>query len=132
MRKKKINLYQARENLELAIEKASKDLGLKLIGYDAETFFKRNKNQVLGIVWQLLRLDMFKGLDIEAHPGLYKLLKEGESLEDFLKQPQDKILLRWFNYHLARAGNEEGITNLGKDVADGNAYTVLLNQLDKG
>ncbi len=44
MRKKKINVYQARENLELAISKAEKELGLKLVGYDAETFLKRNKN----------------------------------------------------------------------------------------
>ena len=74
---------------------------------------------------------MFKELNIEAHPGLTKLLKEGETLEDFLKQPQDKILIRWFNYHLERAGHDSPITNLGKDIADGIAYTVLLNQLDK-
>ncbi len=75
---------------------------------------------------------MFKDLDLEAHPGLLKLLKEGETLEDFLKQSKDKILIRWFNYHLERSElDHDPITNLGKDVADGTAYTVLLNQLDK-
>jgi hypothetical protein len=45
-------------------------------------------------------------------------------------KPED-ILLRWFNYHLNKAGHDKQITNFGKDVQDSVKYTILLNQLNK-
>jgi len=41
-------------------------------------------------------------------------------------KPED-ILIRWVNYHLAKAGQEKRIKNLGKDLADGSAMTYVLN-----
>ena len=105
----------------------AKDLKLELVGYDADTFLKRNKDSILGITWQLLKLDLFSEIDIVAHPGLFKLLKEGETLEEFLKLPQDKILLRWMNYHLDKTDYGKKVKNFGKDVKDGTAYTKLLH-----
>ena len=48
---------------------------------------------------------MFKYLNLEAHPGLAKLLNddEDETIEEFLKLPLDTILMRWMNYHLENA-----------------------------
>ena len=74
---------------------------------------------------------MFQYLNLEAHPGLGKLLLEGETIEDFLKLPLDQILLRWMNYHLKNAKHPKEIKNFHKDVKDGIAYTKLLNQLDR-
>jgi len=45
-----------------------------------------------------------------------------------LKLPPDQLLLRWFNYHLKKAGHKK-INNLASDVADGDAYTTLLHQI---
>ena len=38
-----------------------------------------------------------------------------------LKLPAEKILLRWFNYHLAASGAAKRIENLGKDLHDSEA-----------
>jgi plastin-1 len=34
---------------------------------------------------------------------MYRLLEDGETMEEFLRLPPDQILLRWFNYHLKAA-----------------------------
>jgi len=61
------------------------------------------------------------------HPFLIRLKEENEELEDLLKLPKDKLLLRWFNYHLKNAGHDRRVTNFDKDLKDGVNYTVLLN-----
>ena len=62
---------------------------------------------------------------------MIRLLKEGEEYNDLLKLSPEDILIRWFNYHLDKAGHNKKINNLDKDVRDGENYTILLNQLDK-
>ena len=44
-------------------------------------------------------------INLKSNPNLIRLLLPGglETLETFLKLPPEKILLRWFNYHLAQA-----------------------------
>jgi len=58
-------------------------------------------------------------------------LEEGENIEDFLKLPVEQILLRWFNYHLKKAGSPRRVTNFTSDIKDSECYTILLNQLSK-
>ena len=59
-KKKKINLFQGRQNIEEGIAIAQKEpFNLELIGYAPETFLNRNKDAILGITWQLLKLDLF-------------------------------------------------------------------------
>jgi len=43
--------------------------------------------------------------------------------------PTDQILLRWFNYHLKKAGWSRRVTNFHNDLKDSENYVVLLNQL---
>jgi plastin-1 len=50
--------------------------------------------------------------DLMNHPELYRLLDEGETLEEFLRLPPDQILLRWFNYHLKAANWPRRFVNL--------------------
>lgn len=42
-------------------------------------------------------------VNIKDHPDIIVLKKEDEELEDFLKLSSEELLLRWFNYHLAKA-----------------------------
>lgn len=56
---------------------------------------------------------------------------EDEDISDFRKLKPEDILIRWVNYHLKEAGQEQRIKNLGKDIADSTAMTYVLNQLDK-
>lgn len=52
-------------------------------------------------------------------------------MNDLLKLSPEDLLLRWFNYHLEKAGHDQRVNNFDKDVKDGVNYTHLLNQLDK-
>jgi plastin-1 len=68
-------------------------------------------------------------VNLKDHPYLIRLKKEDEELADLLKLPPDQLLLRWFNYHLKNANHPKAVGNFSGDVKDGEAYTVLLNQL---
>ena len=64
---------------------------------------------------------------MKNNPFLIRLKKEEEELGDLLKLTPDELLIRWFNFHLDNSGYKKHITNLSKDLADGEAYTYLLN-----
>ena len=84
---------------------------------------------VLGIVWQIVKMHLLAGIDIKEMPELVCLLEDGETIADLMKLPKDKILLRWLNYHLDRAGHPEKATNFGRDLQDSVKLTKVLNQL---
>lgn len=46
-----------------------------------------------------------------------------------MKLPPDQILLRWFNYHLARANWPRRVHNFSSDIQDSENYIVLLSQI---
>ena len=41
---------------------------------------------------------------------------DGETIEDLIRLSPEQILLRWVNYHLARAGIDRQIHNFGEDI----------------
>ncbi|KAG6370228.1 calponin homology domain-containing protein [Boletus reticuloceps] len=78
---------------------------------------------------RVIRRGLLAQVDIKLHPELYRLCKEGETVDELLRLTPDQILLRWFNYHLKAAGWKRRVNNFGRDVSDGENYTILLNQL---
>jgi hypothetical protein len=110
---------------------------------------------VLGLVWQIVRMGLMSQITLANHPELFRLLEPGEDINDLLKLPPEQILLRWFNYHLKKAGHPRRVTNFSGDsthhlspstifcylanklnlfvtntiVKDSECYTILLNQL---
>ena len=61
---------------------------------------------VLGLVWQLVKMTLLQNINLKDNPNLLRLLQAGEELEELLKLPPEKLLLRWFNYHLEQASLE--------------------------
>jgi hypothetical protein len=45
-----------------------------------------------------------------------RLAEEGEDLAALNKLPPEKILIRWINFHLKKAGQDRRVENLGKDL----------------
>ena len=123
-----INSFQMTENNNLVISSA-KALGLSTVNIGATDISAGTEHLILGLIWQIIRRALLAKIDIKLHPELYRLLEDGESLDQFLRLPPDQILLRWFNFHLAAAGWQRRVKNFSKDVADAENYTVLLNQL---
>lgn len=57
-------------------------------------------------------------------------LLSGEDLAALLKLTPEDILLRWFNYHLKKAGSTREVKTWNKDLKDSECYSLLLNQLN--
>lgn len=122
------NIYQKIENQNLAIN-AAKSIGCSVVNVGSQDLIEGQPVLILGIIWQIVRIELLSKISLTAHPELVRLLQEGETLEDLMKLPPDQILLRWVNYHLARSGSPKRITNFGSDVKDSEAYSTLLHQL---
>lgn len=128
-RQQTMNVYQVQENLKMGIA-AAKGMGIKLIGIDPKDFINKVPHQILTFVWQALRLLVSKSMNLKDTPEMMRLCEEGEELKDLQKLPTEKILIRWVNYHLAKAGQERRIANLGKDVSDSFALFHVLHRVD--
>ena len=123
------NPFHIAENHNLALN-AAKAIGLTVVNIGSEDLSEGRPHLVLGLLWQMVKMALLAHINLKDNPNLIRLLMDGESLEAFLKLPPEKILLRWFNYHLKEAGSAKRIFNFGKDLADGEAYAILLKQID--
>ncbi|CAO1636784.1 unnamed protein product [Parajaminaea phylloscopi] len=122
------NAFQMTENNNIVITSA-KAIGCSVVNVGAQDLIDGREHLILGLIWQIIRRGLLSKIDLKNHPELYRLLDDGETLEEFLRLPPDQILLRWFNYHLKAANWPNRVSNFSKDVADGTNYTVLLSQL---
>lgn len=125
---KRLNNFQASENANIVINSA-KAIGCVVVNVHSEDLIEGREHLILGLIWQIIRRGLLSKIDIKLHPELYRLLEDDETLEQFLRLPPEQILLRWFNYHLKQAKWHRRVSNFSGDVADGENYTVLLNQL---
>ncbi|KAJ3157011.1 hypothetical protein HDU89_002421 [Geranomyces variabilis] len=128
---KKLNMFHMTENNNVVVNSA-KAVGCSVVNIGAQDLIEGREHLILGLIWQIIKIGLQAKIDIKVHPELFRLLETGENLEDFLKLPPEQILLRWFNYHLKKAGWSRKVNNFTGDVKDGENYTVLLNQLAPG
>ena len=128
--KKCTNVYQKTENQNLCIN-AAKTIGCQVVNVGAADLIEGRPILILGIVWQIIKLQLTHSIDLKHCPELVLLLEDGEELEDLLKLSAEDILLRWFNYHLIASGSDKRVKNFGSDLKDSDAYSILLNQIGK-
>ncbi|WFD02897.1 fimbrin [Malassezia obtusa] len=122
------NAFQMTENNNVVIQSA-KAIGCSVVNIGSQDLTDGREHLILGLIWQIVRRGLLSKIDLKHHPELYRLLEDGEELDDFLKLPPDQILLRWFNYHLKAAQWNRRVSNFSKDVSDGENYTILLKQI---
>ncbi|KAJ3236458.1 hypothetical protein HDU81_010753 [Chytriomyces hyalinus] len=125
---KKLNTFQMTENNNVVVNSA-KAIGCSVVNIGAQDLIEGREHLALGLIWQIIKIGLQAKVDLKYHPELFRLLEDGETLEQFLKLPVEQILLRWFNYHLKKAGWARKVNNFSGDVKDGENYTVLLAQL---
>lgn len=127
---KGLSLFKINENLNMVIS-ASKSIGVITtnLGCTELQNGKEYPHLVLGLIWQLVKLQLLNQINLKSNPLLIRLLEDGEDINDLLKLPPDQLLLRWINYHLKNAGHNKRVTNWSGDVKDSVAYTILLNQI---
>ena len=123
-----LNPWQMQENMNLVVN-ACLAIGCKMVNVGGEDLIKGREILVLGVIWQIVKIQLTADITLEHCPFLMQLLNEGEELSDLMAMSPEQILLRWFNYHLAAAGSEKRVANFSGDVKDGEAYSTLLHQL---
>lgn len=126
--KKNLNTYTKLENLTLCLMSAQA-IGCNIVNIDADDLLKGKPHLILGLLWQIIRIGLFREIDLIHVPGLFRLLNEGETLDDFRKLSPEQILIRWVNYHLKNSGTDRRLTNFTSDVTDSEIYTYLINQI---
>merc|ERR1719391_410146 len=126
----KLSIFKQHENLTLAINSA-KAIGCVVIGIDSHTLnsSQGKKWLVLGLIWQLIKMYLFKQITISQVPGLVNLLRDGEELSELMKLSPEQLLLRWVNYQLEKAGSDRRANNFSGDIKDSEIYTELLAQV---
>ena len=85
---------------------------------------------ILGVVWQIIRIQLLSNISLKTVPELALLLEEDETIQNLLKLQPEIILLRWMNYHLGKAGYPKQVKNFGSDLQDSSAYSALMHQLN--
>mmetsp|Transcript_15071 Transcript_15071/g.25123 ORF Transcript_15071/g.25123 Transcript_15071/m.25123 type:complete len:586 (-) Transcript_15071:608-2365(-) len=129
--KDSINIYQKTENQNLVLN-AAKAIGCQVINIGASDLIEGRPILVLGLVWQIIKIQLLSQISLRNVPELVLLLDldAEETMRDFLKLHPEVILLRWLNYHLAKAGSSRRVNNFGSDLSDSEVYGLVLNQLD--
>ena len=78
-KKKSMNIYQTKENLNLVIN-ACKGIGLKLTGINNQAFIEKKPHLILAVLWQVMRLCLTKKISLKDCPEIMRLADEGETL----------------------------------------------------
>ena len=122
-------IFRVTANLNLVINAARSLRQLVIVNLGAQDILDGKEDLVLGLLWQVLRASLLAKVNLGSHAELVRLLEPGESLAGFAGLRPEAILLRWFNYHLVKAGCGELITNFGQDLADGRLLGCLVEQI---
>jgi hypothetical protein len=77
-----------------------------------------------------MRLALMKSITLTEYPELYRLLKEGKSLADFLKLSPQEILLPWCSCELKNAGSSRMATKFTKDLSGSEILTTVLKHIE--
>ncbi|KAA8544500.1 hypothetical protein F0562_022460 [Nyssa sinensis] len=57
------------------------------------------------------------------------IMKKKKDVEELMGLAPEKVLLKWMNFHLKKAGYKKTVTDFSSNLKDGEAYAYLLNVL---
>uniref|UniRef100_A0AC34FW25 Calponin-homology (CH) domain-containing protein n=1 Tax=Panagrolaimus sp. ES5 TaxID=591445 RepID=A0AC34FW25_9BILA len=133
--KNNLNTYKKLENLNLALESCSK-IGCNVVNIDADDISKGKPHLVLGIIWQIIRLGLFRHINNMDETHGISFLKgeehddeEAAAVDEVRQLSPEQIVVRWVNYHLTNANIDIKMKNFTSDIADSTIYTHLIKQI---
>ncbi|KAJ4981916.1 hypothetical protein NE237_032753 [Protea cynaroides] len=126
--KKVLNPWERNENHTLCLNSA-KAIGCTVVNIGTQDLIEGRPHLLLGLISQIIKIQMLADLNLKKTPQLLELVDDSNEVEELITLAPEKILLRWMNFHLKKAGYKKTITNFSSDVKDGEAYAYLLNTL---
>ncbi|KAK4268185.1 hypothetical protein QN277_024872 [Acacia crassicarpa] len=127
-KKRILNPWERNENHTLCLNSA-KAIGCTVVNIGTQDFIEGRRHLVLGLISQIIKIQLLADLNLRKTPQLVELIGDSKDMEELMSLPPEKILLRWMNYHLKKAGYRKIVTNFSSDVKDAEAYAHLLNVL---
>lgn len=131
---KSLNPWEMTENNNIAINSA-RGIGCQVVNIHASDLMKaaedHKEHLVLGLVWQIVKVQLLSQISIKEVPQLVTLLAEGEDLQQLMRLPPEEVLIRWIRHHLEKEGCTRKVDNLHSDLKDGEVYLRLLHSIDK-
>ncbi|KAH0853062.1 hypothetical protein HID58_032678 [Brassica napus] len=126
--KKELNPWERTENLSLCLNSA-KAIGCTVVNIGTQDIAEGTPHLVLGLIFQIIKIQLLSDLNLKKTPQLVELAEDNQDVEELVGLAPEKILLKWMNFHLKKAGYEKQVTNFSSDIKDGEAYAYLLNAL---
>uniref|UniRef100_A0A0E0CMN0 Calponin-homology (CH) domain-containing protein n=1 Tax=Oryza meridionalis TaxID=40149 RepID=A0A0E0CMN0_9ORYZ len=128
--KKDPNPWERNENHTLCLNSA-KAIGCTVVNIGTQDLIEARPHLVLGLLSQIIKIQLLADLNLKKTPQLAELVADDNSkeAEELVTLAPDKMLLKWMNFHLKKAGYKKTVTNFSTDVKDGEAYAYLLNTL---
>jgi hypothetical protein len=125
--KTKLNRFEINQNIDAALD-GCRRLKLQIVNVGAEDVISGTAfHLVLGVLWQLVRLDLLNQLSRAKHRMRSMLGGDAANIDALVPE---QVLILWVNYHLEQAGSARRLANFSGDISDSEIYTVLLHQLD--
>ncbi|XP_023554424.1 fimbrin-5 [Cucurbita pepo subsp. pepo] len=126
--KKVLNPWERNENHTLGLNSA-KAIGCTVVNIGTQDLVEARPHLLLGLISQIIKIQVLADLNLNKTPQLVELVDDSKEVEELIGLAPEKVLLKWMNFHLKKAGYEKQVTNFSSDVKDGEAYAYLLNAL---
>ncbi|CAL0307312.1 unnamed protein product [Lupinus luteus] len=126
--KRVLNPWERNENHTLGLNSA-KAIGCTVVNIGTQDLVEARPHLVLGLISQIIKIQLLADLNLKKTPQLVELVDDDKDVEELISLAPEKVLLKWMNFHLKKAGYEKQVTNFSSDLKDGEAYAYLLNAL---
>ncbi|XP_055801992.1 fimbrin-5 [Solanum dulcamara] len=126
--KKVLNPWERNENHTLCLN-SSKAIGCTVVNIDTQDLIEARPHLVVGLISQIIKIQLLADLNLRKTPQLVELVEDSKEVEELMSLSPEKVLLKWMNFHLKKAGYKKEVTNFSSDLKDGEAYAHLLNTL---
>ncbi|XP_022932258.1 fimbrin-1-like [Cucurbita moschata] len=126
--KRVLNPWERNENHTLCLNSA-KAIGCTVVNIGTQDLVEGRPHLILGLISQIIKIQLLADLNLRKTPQLLELVQESGDIEELINLPPEKILLKWMNFHLQKAGYKKPVSNFSSDLKDGEAYAYLLNVL---
>eukprot|EP00258_Populus_trichocarpa_P010061 XP_002317323.2 fimbrin-1 [Populus trichocarpa] len=126
--KRFLNPWERNENHTLCLNSA-KAIGCTVVNIGTQDLVEGRPHLLLGLISQIIKIQLLADLSLKKTPQLVELVDDNNDVEELMGLAPEKVLLKWMNFHLKKAGYEKPVLNFSSDLKDGKAYAYLLNVL---